>query len=114
MKIPAMLSVSLSVSLFLVLLLGLPGLAFAQAAGDSLLGPAGYPSHRCTKPARPNLPGEVRTQAELLMHEDQVRQYNQQAKAYTDCINAYLKVAGDDARRIQSRMDEAVAEANAR
>jgi hypothetical protein len=110
MKIPAMLSLTLSLSLPL----GLYGLAFAQAGGDSLLGPAGYPPHRCTKPALPKLPVEVRTQAELLMHESQVRQYNQQAKIYTDCINAYLKVAGDDARRIQSRMDEAVAEANAR
>jgi len=100
--------------LLLALLLGLPASAFAQTTGDSLLGPDGYPPHRCTKPALPNLPSEVRSQAELLMHEGKIRQYNQQAKAYTDCINAYLKVAGDDARRIQARMDEAVAEANAR
>lgn len=110
MKNPTMPILSFSLGL----LLGLPGATFAQAAGDSLLGPDGYPPHRCTQPALPNLPSEVRSQAELLMHESKVRQYNQQAKAYTDCINAYLKVAGDDARRIQSRMDEAVAEANAR
>lgn len=109
MKNPTMPILSLS-----LMLLGPPGAAFAQAGSGSLLGPDGYPSHRCAKPALPNLPVEVRSQAELLMHEGQVRQYNQQARAYTDCINAYLKVAGDDARRIQARMDEAVAEANAR
>lgn len=101
-------------SLALALLLGLPGAASAQTGGDSLLGPHGYPPHRCTKPTLPDLPPEVRSQAELLMQESKVRQYNQQAKAYTACINDYLKIAGDDARRIQARMEAAVAEANAR
>ena len=97
----------------LLALLCVAGLATAQESA-SLLGPGGYPKHSCVKPGRPNLPNEVKTQAELLMYEGQVKQYNQGAQVYSACVNAYLKTAGDDARRIQARMDEAVAEANAR
>ena len=102
------------VRLLPLLLLCAPAFAAEPAIEESLLGPAGYPKHSCVKPDRPNLPAEVKTQGEVMMYEALARQYNQKAQLYTTCINAYLKTAGDDARHIQTRMDEAVAEANAR
>jgi hypothetical protein len=86
----------------------------AMAEEPSLLGPAGYPAHQCSKPTLPPAPTGVGGQGEVMMYNAQVRAFNQQIQIYTQCINSYMATANADIERIQARVNAAVTEANAR
>ena len=86
----------------------------APAAASSLLGPAGYPAHQCSKPGLPLPPSGVGGEGEVVMYNAQVRAFNQQITIYSKCISAYMETANADIERIQARVTAAVNEANAR
>ncbi|WP_421793592.1 hypothetical protein [Hydrocarboniphaga effusa] len=88
--------------------------AQAQAqAQDSRLPDSRYPAMSCSKPVKPFTPLDINSAAAAAQYKLVVERYNQQAQAYTACVNAYLDVAMADVQRIQQQMDAAVAAANA-
>ncbi|EIT71278.1 MULTISPECIES: hypothetical protein [Hydrocarboniphaga] len=89
-------------------------LASSQAqAQDSRLPDSRYPAMSCSKPVKPFTPLDINSAAAAAQYKLVVERYNQQAQAYTACVNAYLDVAMADVQRIQQQMDAAVAAANA-
>ena len=82
-------------------------------AQDSRLPDSGYPAMSCSKPVKPFTPLELANSAQAAQYKLVVERYNQQAQAYTACVNAYLDVAMADVQRIQQQMDAAVTAANA-
>jgi hypothetical protein len=87
----------------------------APATGSpSLLGPAGYPAHQCTKPTLPAPPTGLGGPSETMMYNAQVRTFNVQITGYTQCINDYMATANADIERIQAQVTAAVNEANSR
>lgn len=92
-------------------------LAAAQAQAqdpskESRLPDSRYPAMSCSKPVKPFTPMELSNSAQAAQYKLVVERYNQQAQAYTACVNAYLDMAMADVQRIQQQMDAAVAAAN--
>ncbi|WP_411887574.1 hypothetical protein [Hydrocarboniphaga effusa] len=97
-----------------LVVLALLMLVAAQAqAQDSRLPDSRYPAMSCSKPVKPFTPLDINSAAAAAQYKLVVERYNQQAQAYTACVNAYLDVAMADVQRIQQQMDAAVAAANA-
>ena len=86
----------------------------AVAEEPTLLPPGGYPAHSCSKPVMPQMPSGVGGSAEALAYNGEVRIYNQRAQVYSKCITDYMNTGNADMARIQTRINEAVTEANAR
>ena len=84
------------------------------AESPSLLGPAGYPAHPCSKPILPASPSGIGGPGETMMYNAQVRTFNVQITGYTKCINDYMATANADIERIQAQVTAAVNEANSR
>lgn len=74
---------------------------FAYVYGGSNLGIFGYPDHTCSKPYKPF---EFRDQYEL-------DNYRFDYERYIDCINEYVRNGNNDIRRIQSKQQDAIREA---
>lgn len=85
---------------FVILLLVVAvGAAHAQ---NSLLSGGEYPAENCRSPLRPLGGDSAREWASY--REDMLR--------YRACVDAYVRVARDDMRRIQERIDKAVRDYN--
>ncbi|PPE75724.1 hypothetical protein C3942_02185 [Solimonas fluminis] len=86
----------------------------ALAQEPTLLPAGGYPAHTCSKPELPQMPSGVGGNSEAMAYNGEVRIYNQKAQVYSKCITDYMNTGNADMARIQARINEAVAEANAR
>ena len=107
----------------MLLLIATP--AVAQGPGTNI-GLAQYPAPACQKPqavdatAKPKPPPENASETQAIGYNRQVdaynaamRAHNEQAAAFTTCINAYIANGNADMQRIRAALDAAVASANA-
>ena len=88
------------------------------ASGGSNMG-AGYPDHRCHKPAKPPRPDSLKNRWrvprwELDAYNSSVSRYNAELEVYNSCITRYVENANKDIERIRQKAGKAVAEANSR
>ncbi len=93
------------------LLLSLSGSAFAIVIGGTNLGFSGYPDHSCRKPNKPFKPYSFNSRWEVDSYNSQVDSYNYEHQRYIACVKEYLENADNDIKRIQEKMEEAIAEA---
>ncbi|MDT8376873.1 MAG: hypothetical protein RQ867_09115 [Mariprofundaceae bacterium] len=87
----------------------------AASAGSNLS--AGYPSHRCHKPAKPPRPDSLNNRWriprwELDAYNSSVSRYNAELEIYNGCITRYVENANEDIERIRQKAGKAVLEAN--
>lgn len=88
--------------------------AQADGGASNLAADWRYPEPACSKPTPPvSLSQTGATGAQMSQYALTVEQYNKRSSAYTKCVNTYLDNANEDIRRIQQKMDAAVAAANA-
>ncbi len=96
--------------------------AWAQAPAGSNISLAQYPAHTCTKPAgvdataKPARPQDNLTEIQAIAYNKKVDAYNaamrannEQAGAFSACINAYIANGNADMQRIRAALDAAVA-----
>jgi hypothetical protein len=95
----------------LIILTSVSGSVLAIVFGGTNLGFIGYPNQSCTKPLKPLNPYSFNNRGEIDLYNRQVDFYNIQRQSYIGCVKEYLENAGNDIKRIQEKMDEAIAEA---
>lgn len=96
----------------LLLLLGsLSNSALAIVIGGTNLGVFGYPDHSCRKPHKPIKPYSLNSRWEVDSYNRQVDSYNFELQRYIACMKEYLENASNDMKRIEEKMEEAIAEA---
>src|SRR4030067_623103 len=94
----------------LLLLASLSGAVIAIASGGTNLGILGYPDHSCFKPNKPFKPYSFNSSWEIDSYNSQVDSYNMGRQLYVSCVKEYLERAGNDIKRIEEKMDEAIAQ----
>lgn len=95
----------------LLLLVSLSGSVFAIVFGGTNLGILGYPDHSCLKPTKPIKPYSFNSRWEIDSYNSQVDSYNMERQRYVGCVKEYLENSGNDIKRIEEKMEEAIAEA---
>jgi hypothetical protein len=98
-------------AIMLLLLASLAGSVFAYVIGGTNLSFLGYPDHSCRKPNKPIKPYSFDNRSEVDTYNGQVDSYNFELQRYITCVKEYLENAGNDIKRIEEKMDGAVAEA---
>ncbi len=94
------------------LLCGTSASAQPPSTDRSNLSDGHYPAMQCEKPVKPFTPMSLTNASDAALYRVTVERYNQNAQAYTACVNTYLETATADVQRIQQQMDAAVAAAN--
>lgn len=97
--------------MLLLVLVSLSGSVFAIVLGGTNLEFSGYPDHSCRKPNKPIKPYSLDRQWEVDSYNRQVDLYNFERQRYITCMKEYLENAGNDIKRIEEKMEAAVAEA---
>lgn len=98
-------------TLLLLLLTSLSGTAGALVLGGTNLGVFGYPSHQCIKPDKPSKPFSFDSRWEVDSYNSRANSYNSELQFYVACVKDYLSSAENDIKRINEKMEAAVAEA---
>lgn len=93
-------------------LLNAPSIGAAETASNLAAGWS-YPDAPCSKPTPPMSLTQVEGSVPLGQYQLLVETYNKRSTAYSQCVNRYLDNANEDIRRIQQKMEDAVATANA-
>jgi len=93
-----------------LLLASLSSSALAIVIGGTNLGAFGYPDHSCRKPNKPIKPYSFNSRWEVDSYNRQVDSYNFELQRYIACMKEYLENASNDMKRIEEKMEEAVAE----
>lgn len=101
----------ISRSVIFFLLLCISGSALAIVLGGSNLGVLGYPDTSCRKPIKPFKPYSFNSSSEIDLYNNEVDLYNMLNQQYFSCVKEYLENAGNDIKRINEKMDEAIGEA---
>ena len=81
-------------------------LAVALCASSAMAQPADvapYPDPQCTKPDLVKPPSSNNDAAQVGIYNARIKRFNREAKAYNDCIHAYLDSANLEVTRIHDQ-----------